>query len=126
MLQFYQQQTWRVLLTSPLALILLALLCLGMLRIVYERYSIEREMAARRFESELQLDALRGRKEQLAKKVEYLSNDRGIEAEMRRNFNVARPGEQVVIILDKEPESTIKPLDVIEQDTQLPWYQFWR
>ena len=98
-----------------------------MANIVYGRYTIEREMVTRRDEAQLRLDTLKSRQVDLEKKVEYLSNDRGIEAEMRRNFDVARPGEQVVIILDKETEAEIKPLDKMStENTESRWYQFWR
>ena len=127
MLQFYQKRTWRIIISSPLAIIVLVLMLLFLARIVYERYTIERAMATRRLESELRLESLVERKAQLQQKVEYLSNDRGIEAEMRRNFDVARPGEQVVIILDKEPDATIQPLTPMNTgETNARWYQFWR
>lgn len=100
---------------------------LFLVRIVYERYSIEREMAQKQLESEAHLESLLERKAQLQQKVEYLSNDRGIEAEMRRNFDVARPGEQVVIILDKEPEAVVEPMQPMNtEESEAPWYQFWR
>ena len=83
MLEFYQQKSLRSYLRSPLALILLSILCLLMARIVYARYTIEREMAARQLQSETEFQALLDRKKQLEEKVKYLSNDRGIEAEMR-------------------------------------------
>lgn len=126
MLEFYQQKSLRSYLRSPLALIILAIICLFLARIVYERYAISRDMAARTDAAQAELNALLERKEQLKEKVEYLSNDRGIEAEMRRNFDVARAGEQVVIILDKEAEgSDIQPMQAMPE-SEPAWYQFWR
>ncbi len=127
MLEFYQKRSWRQIFHSPVALVIAVGLCLLMANIVYGRYTIEREMVTRRDEAQLRLDTLKSRQADLEKKVEYLSNDRGIEAEMRRNFDVARPGEQVVIILDKEKEAEIKPLDKMSDDNvESRWYQFWR
>ena len=97
-----------------------------MARIVYERYSIEQEMLGKEAEAQEKLDTLTARKADLEKKVQYLSNDRGIEAEMRRNFDVARPGEQVVIIIDKEASTTDQPLPKMEQEPSPHWYEFWR
>ncbi len=126
MLEFYQQKSLRSYLRTPLALIILVIVCLFLARIVYERYSISRDMAARTVAEEIELESLIERKEQLEEKVEYLSNERGIEAEMRRNFDVARAGEQVVIILDKESEeSTIEPLEAMPEP-EPTWYEFWR
>lgn len=108
---------------TPLVLGIIALLCIFLTISVYERYTIEREMAARRAVSEAEVAALEERKAALEERVEYLSNERGIEAEMRRNFDVARPGEEVVIILDAD-STTVEPLDPPPPPPK-PWYQFW-
>ena len=73
---------------------------------VYERYVIEREMAERRREAETELTELKKRKAELEAKVEYLGNEEGIEAEIRTHFDVAREGEQVVIIVDDTESET--------------------
>jgi len=123
MLQFYQKRTLRGWLHSPLALALLGIIIIFLCSVVYQRYTIEQAMVTRRMEAEAHLKLLETRKAELEKKVEYLSNDRGIEAEMRRNFDVARPGEQVVIILDEEKKAEIEPIKKTEDDK--PWYKFW-
>ena len=110
---------------SRMALGLALLLCVGMVHIVYGRYVIQQEMEMKEAEAQARLDTLQARKAELEKKVQYLSNDRGIEAEMRRNFDVARPGEQVVIIVDREASSTDEPLPKMSDDTEKAWYQFW-
>ena len=123
MLEFYKKRTLLSWLHSPLALGVLGIIILFMMSVVYQRYSIEQGMVARREEAADQLKQLEDRRAELEKKVEYLSNERGIEAEMRRNFDVARPGEQVVIILDGEKKADIEPLAPIQTDK--PWYKFW-
>lgn len=124
MLQFYQKRSLRGWLHSTPSLILLGLIILFMISVVYQRYTIASEMAVRQSEVEEQLQDLEARRAELETKVEYLSNERGIEAEMRRNFDVARPGEQVVIILDEVEKNNIKPLDVPDAKDK-PWYKFW-
>ena len=126
MLEFYQKRTWRTVFHSRVALVIAVLLCLVMARVVYERYSIEQDMVAKRVEAEAKLEMLQARKNELEKKVQYLSNDRGIEAEMRRNFDVARPGEQVVIILDDAATTTDQPLQKMPPKEEASWYEFWR
>jgi cell division protein FtsB len=124
MLQFYEKRTLRGFLSSPLALIILGLICAFMVTVVYERYTINEDMIAKQMEADKHLQDLETRKADLDKKVQYLSNDRGIEAEMRKNFDVARPGEQVVIIVDPEKKPEIKPLDATSTPEK-PWYKFW-
>lgn len=123
MLEFYKKRSLRGWLHSPFSLGILGIIILFMVSVVNQRYSIEQEMVARRVEAETHLKQLEERQAELKTKVEYLSNERGIEAEMRRNFDVARPGEQVVIILDEEKKSEIEPLQKTAEDK--PWYKFW-
>ncbi len=89
---------------------------------VYHRFIIEREMAARQMQTELEKQKLLMRKDALEKRVEYLSGERGMEEEIRKHFDVAKEGEQVVIIVDKEETAVVKeePKEEVK-----PWYQFW-
>jgi len=95
--------------------------------VTYNRYVIEREMSSRQLDAENELKILEQRRDTLQKKVDYLSNDRGIEAEMRRNFDVAREGEKVVVILDDvQSTSQIKVLLPTISTTTRVWYKFWQ
>lgn len=99
------------------------LIVVGFLSVaVYQRYTVEREMAARKEAIQTERQELIERKEQLEERVEYLGGDRGIEEEIRKHFDVAKEGEQVVIIVDKEEEKEVIPLP---HETIKPWYQFW-
>ncbi|MFM2339664.1 MAG: hypothetical protein RLZZ360_300 [Candidatus Parcubacteria bacterium] len=125
MLQFYEKRSWRGVLKSWWVVGILGTVCIFLLWVVIDRYTIERDMANRRAEAEVRVSELVGRKEHIKDKVEYLSSERGMEAEMRRNFDVAQPGEQVVIIVDEEKsDSDVTPLPPTP-DTP-PWYIFWR
>jgi cell division protein FtsB len=125
MLEFYKQKQWWRVLYSPLVIVVLLGLVILLSQEVYERYMIEREMATRRVEVERRVEELRARRDALGEKVEYLSHERGIEAEMRRNFDVAQEGEKVVIILDDESKSSIEPIPVPPTVPPVPWYRFW-
>ncbi|PIW96670.1 hypothetical protein COZ82_03715 [Candidatus Kaiserbacteria bacterium CG_4_8_14_3_um_filter_38_9] len=127
MLNFYQKRSWRTVLYSPITLTFLMMISLYLAYVTYNRYVIEREMSSRQLDAENELKTLEQRRDTLQKKVDYLSNDRGIEAEMRRNFDVAREGEKVVIILDDEiATNNIEPLSSITPTTTRPWYKFWQ
>lgn len=125
MLEFYKQKRWWTVLQSPIVIIILLVLVVILGREVYERYTIEREMADRRLEVESQLDELTERRDALKEKVEYLSNERGIEAEMRRNFDVAQEGEKVIIILEDESQANVEQIPVASESPSPPWYKFW-
>ncbi|MCA9354312.1 MAG: septum formation initiator family protein [Candidatus Kaiserbacteria bacterium] len=93
----------------------------------YVRYDIAMEMVDRRAEAEQQAAVLQERLNDLQAEVEYLSNDRGIEAEMRRQFDVSLPGEQVVVIVEDEDDGpVVEPLATTTPQKHKRWYQFWR
>lgn len=111
-------------LESPIVLAVL-LLCIVFLGIsVFERFTVEREMAARQEQAAATLAELAARRAELEARVDDLAGDRGVETELRRNFDVARPGEQVVIILEDEPEPTTETVPPPPL-SPAPWYQFW-
>lgn len=92
----------------------------------FTRYQIAEEMQVRRERAEEEVSQLREQKEMLDEKVRYLSDERGIEAEMRRQFDVALPNEQVVVIVEPEDEEDlVSPLST-EEDEEPAWYEFWR
>lgn len=108
--------------SKPVILVLLVLM--GFISMsVYERFGVERDMSHRRTSAESELERLQDRKIQIENRVEYLEGERGIEEEIRKNFDVAKEGEQVIILVGDEPES----VEEVEQEGErYPWYQFWR
>lgn len=128
MFDWQQKRAFKAVLTSPLLQGLLVVLIVLVGLSAYERYQMAQVMAERRVATEQQLAALEARHAALEERVEYLSNERGIEAELRRQYDVARQGEQVVVIVDPPaPETTIEPLvTTTASTTPRRWYQFWR
>ena len=123
MLDFYQKRKLKSIANSPLTLVVVLLICVPVGMSVYERYTVEREMAERREEMEADRQELLERKESLEERVEYLEDERGIESEIRRNFDVAKEGEQVVIILEEDATATVSPPEPLPEP---PWWMFWR
>lgn len=106
------------------ALIVLVVLLIVWLGVsVFKRYEIERDMAGRREVLQAEKDALEVRKAGLRERVQYLEAEQSVEAEIRRSFDVAREGEQVVIILDNDVEPVVKELPAVI--ITKPWYKFW-
>jgi cell division protein FtsB len=103
MLSFNQKRQLRRVATSRIMHGVLLVVCLFTAHSAYGRYAIARDMAERRVAAERELAELETRRAVLKEQVEYITSERGIEAEMRRQFDIAREGERVVIILD-EPE----------------------
>lgn len=123
MLDFHQKRKLRVLVSSRLVQLLFFVMVIGVLISAFTRYQMAAEMAERRKIEEAAVETLQKRKDDLEKQVQYLSDERGIEAEMRRQFDVALEGEQVVVIIDP-PESPV-PQEVAPEE-EPAWYEFWR
>jgi len=125
MFDFYQKRKIRALVNSRYTqgVLLLLVLLVGWSAVV--RYQIAVEMSDRRALAAQEAQLLRSQKDALQEQVEYLSNERGIEAEMRRQFDVALDGEQVVVIVEPEAGPVIQPLSTTTEE-KAAWYQFWR
>ena len=110
MLDFYQKRKLRTIWNSRITQGVLGIVAVLMLWNAFERYIIADAMSDRRGLVEQEAAALEVRKEALETEVEYLRDERGIEAAMRRQFDIALPGEEVVVILEDEPDVVIEPL----------------
>lgn len=121
-----QPQQW---LNNPFVLAVLVVLVVLLWWRVAERVFIAQEVANDREQVERTVTELRTRHDRLESDVQYLESERGQEAEMRRQFDVALPGERVVVIVDEEtadevatvPTATTSP--PVEESS---WYEFWR
>ena len=96
---------WRRLAYSWPAIIVLALVILYFSRSVwgvYERWNRNRK---ERNEAQSRYQNLEKRNKELEASVAGLKTERGWEAEVRKNFQVAKPGEELIIILDEEADT---------------------
>ena len=100
MLDFHEKRKLRSFLYSKPAVAVLLAIAVLLSMSVYERYQSERDMAAKRQELEGKLVALKNQAATLEEEVERLKSDRGIEEELRDRFEVAKSGEDIVIIVD--------------------------
>ena len=124
MFPFNQKRKIQNVLFSKLMIVVILILTVFLGKSVYERFIVERDMSSRRIDVETDLKELRERKEALEERVEYLKDESGIEAEIRKHFDVAKEGEQVVIIVDKEDRAL--PLEIPEISVKKkPWFKFW-
>lgn len=108
----------------------LVVFILFMLLQVFEQYQTAKQTGERRAEAESEYQELQTQQEALAEQVSELQNEYGIEAEIRRNFDVAREGEEVVIILEDSVDavpSRERPSSsfATTPSEPTPWYRFW-
>lgn len=125
MFDFHQKRKIRGIIDSRITQAILLIMAIFIIVSAYNRYLIARQMADRRETAEIEAQHLKQRLESLGEEVKYLSNERGQEAEMRRQFDIARDGEQVVIILDDNKVPPSPEEDDVNKPSKRPWYRFW-
>lgn len=122
-MKFGKKNNYKEYIYSLPVIVLFLIIAIFLSMSVYERFGVERDMSGRKISSEEELILLRERKIQLEDRVEYLEGERGIEEEIRKNFDVAKEGEQVIILVGEEDSLEIENM---KEEQIYPWYQFWR
>ena len=126
MFDFYQRRKLKTALAAPVTRVILFILVIMMSWSAFTRYQIAKDMDVRRASAQRELDELKAHKESLEGQVQYLKDDRGIEAEMRRQFDVALDNEQVVVIVEPETDETNGRDSTYKKIEEPAWYKFWR
>lgn len=97
---------------------------------VLERYEKERDTREKRAERALELEEIEARAAALEARVEAAESERGIESEIRRRYDVAKEGEQVVVIIDETEEQdateTVPVTTDSEERSFFDTLMFWR
>ncbi|HYF29288.1 MAG TPA: hypothetical protein VEA36_02915 [Candidatus Paceibacterota bacterium] len=96
---------------------LAAVLALSIIWFSWLVFGIARkEEVARRAvaETKAELASLKDRESVLQANLDELSTERGQEATLRQTYGVARPGEEVIIVVPPEEEP---------EKVELPWYK---
>lgn len=102
-------------------LVLLALVFVGV-RGVWGVYKKEQESRALRSETELQLAALKTRESDLRRDMAALKSERGIEEVLREEYELAKEGEGVIVIVDpSEPSKQPEPVRTRFES----WLNWW-
>ena len=108
MFDFHEKRKIRGVLYSKPVFILLILIAALLSMSVYNRLIVAQGTKERLDEKREDLEALQIRADVLQEKVDYLEDERGIEEELRNRFDVAKEGEQVVIILEEREKQSHK------------------
>ncbi len=107
MFDFYEKRKIRSFLYSKVFIFCILLATIFLSISVHNRYTVASEMHEKLEKRKAELEELKGRAALLESKVEYMKDERGIEEEIRSRFDVAKEGEQVIILLDEEKKEKI-------------------
>ena len=134
MFDFHEKRKIKSVLYSKPVIFSLFLVAIVMSVTVYDRYVVAKEMEGKLEAKRTELEHLKQRAQTLDAKVKYLEDERGIEEELRNRFDVARQGEQVVVLIDprktdmKEASSVPSKEESeheVEEKSFLDYLKFW-
>jgi len=91
---------------SRLALLVLAVVVVLLTRAAWNVYVKESESGAHSRAAEEKVVGLEARRSVLEKKIAALKTTEGIEAEIRSQFQVAKPGERMVVVVEPKDNAT--------------------
>lgn len=117
MFDFHEKRKIRAVLYSKPFVGLLLVGAIMLSTSVYDRYLVSQEIRGKLEDRHRELEALEARADALEQKVQYLKDNRGVEEEIRNRFDVAKEGEQVVILLG-ETEEVVTTTESVSSDTQ--------
>ncbi len=114
-----------ILLKSRLVQLILIILIIFTLVQVYEQHQNTKLTIERRNLASVEYYSKETEKNDLAKNLTLLKDEQHIESEIRRYFDVAREGEEIVIILEPPPEEIEIQADNYSYE-KYPWFYFWK
>lgn len=109
MFDFHERRKLRNILYSKPILVILGIVFVLLIYSAWGSYQKEFETREKRDQRAAVLEDLQGRKAALEGELERLNTERGVEAEIRSKFEVAKEGEDVIVIVDAPEEKEESP-----------------
>lgn len=99
---------WKKIIASPISVVVLVVLVFVLARAVFNIYNKAQLSENRLAQAQAGLSNLTQRQKDIAGKVEALSTDQGIEAEIRTRYHAVKAGEQVAVIVDDSQTANVR------------------
>ena len=97
-------------------MLILFVLIGGGLYAAVNAYNVQQRATLMRVELEEELSHLELRENSLEEDITRLEDPRGIEAELRRRYDVAKEGEEVVVLIEEESQDEPEQVVPTEDD----------
>ncbi len=118
MREFQERNTIKKRIYSKTTLVILLVVLGLMIHGLYSVYQKEKESRTEVERVKREQVAVEGRYNNIQKGSDDLKSEAGIEAEIRNKFDVVKPGEGVIVVVNKNPTA-------IETDKQGVLKKFW-
>ena len=123
MREYQRKKKIRRFLYSPLALCILIALIALIGKATWSVYAKERESRKNLDRATEELAALEGRQKNLSAKIDRLKTPEGIEAEIREQFQVAKQGERMVVVVE---DKTVPQVEEKKSSFVSKFFDFFR
>ena len=100
MIDFQQRRQFKKVIYSKISFIILFILVIFLGRATYDIYKKSKLSSDNYVVVKKDYESLKARKDMLESEINRLKTDYGIEEEIRSKFNVAKPGETVVTVIN--------------------------
>ncbi len=101
-MKYGKRSPWKKMLSSPFALIALVIVCGILVRATWNINQKASVGSVRLSHAQAEFSKLEQRKNDLSGKVNKLSNDEGLEAEIRTKYRAVKEGESVAVIVENQ------------------------
>lgn len=117
MMEFQEKRRVKKALYSKITLVLLLFLLFIILRGVWGVYQKQKYTKDNLEKVEDNLAELKEREERLSAEIDWLKTENGMEQEIREKYGLVKPGEEVIIIVDK------KDINLVDNSENLSFWQ---
>jgi len=100
MIDFQQKRKFNKFMYSKVTLVILFIIVIFLAKATYNIYQKYKISAGNYSAVKKDYDSLNARKNMLGSEIDRLKTDTGVEEEIRSKFNVAKPGETVVVVIN--------------------------
>lgn len=104
-MKYGNRSLWQRFIASPFSIVFLIIVVFVLARAGFNIWSKVETSANQLGQAEASLARVTERQIEMSRKVEYLSTDQGIEAEIRTKYHAVKDGEQVAVIVDDSQKS---------------------
>ncbi len=101
-MKYGKRGIWRIIISSPITLVILIIFFLFLLKAVWSMKERLNGSYKRLETAQIELEKLEEHRSVLANKIQYLSTEQGIEAELRTKYRAVREGESVAVIVEND------------------------
>ena len=106
MLEFQAKKRFRKFFFSKGVIVIMIILVILIARATWNVFKKEQASAANAAEAVHELAKLQNRQSLLTSEIGRLSTDEGVEEEIRSKYSVIKPGENMLVIVDKNATTT--------------------